>query len=95
MYKVVFIERLAKRALSEINIYNYIIYFFFTKKVIISTFKVNKAFKYLIINNNIFYGFLGSSVGKEYACSHEIQVKSLGWEDALEKEMTNRSSVLA
>ena len=33
----------------------------------------------------VFLGFPGGSVGKESACNVEIWVRSLGWEDALEK----------
>ena len=35
------------------------------------------------------------SVSKESPAMQEIQVQSLGWEDPLEKEMTNYSSILA
>ena len=43
------------------------------------------------------WGFLGSSDGKESACSvgDPTQVQSLGQEDPLEKGMTNHSSILA
>ena len=40
-------------------------------------------------------GFPCSSVGKESAYSAETQVRSLGWEDPLEKEMATHSSILA
>ena len=33
--------------------------------------------------------------GKESACQRSRQVQSLGWEDALEKEMAIHSSILA
>ena len=36
-----------------------------------------------------------SSVGKESACNVGNLGQSLGWEDALEKEMATHSSVLA
>ena len=43
-------------------------------------------------------GFPGGARGKESACQcrrpQEIQVRSLGWEDPLEKEMTTCSSIL-
>ena len=38
-------------------------------------------------------GFPGGSVGKEPM--QEIWVRSLGWEDPLEKEMATHSSILA
>ena len=40
-------------------------------------------------------GFPGGSDGKESACSVGDQVRSLGWEDPLEKEMAAYSSILA
>ena len=48
---------------------------------------------------HLFYkvGFPCSASGKETACQcriKEIQVRSLGWEDLLEKEMTTHSSIL-
>ena len=39
--------------------------------------------------------FEGSSDGKVSACIQETQVRSLGWEDLLEKEMATHSSILA
>ena len=42
--------------------------------------------------------FLGGPVSKESACNTgdtETQVRSLGQEDLLEKEMSNHSSILA
>ena len=39
--------------------------------------------------------FPGGSKGKESACNQETQVRSLGWEDPLEKEMATHSSILA
>ena len=42
-----------------------------------------------------YLGFLGDSDGKESACSVETWVRSLGWEDPLEKEMATHSSILA
>ena len=39
--------------------------------------------------------FPGGSEGKASACSVETQVRSLGWEDPLEKEMATHSSTLA
>ena len=40
-------------------------------------------------------GFHGGSAGKESACSavQETGVRSLGWEDPLEKSMANHSSI--
>ena len=35
------------------------------------------------------------AVGKEYACSAETGVQSLGQEDSLEKRMATHSSILA
>ena len=40
-------------------------------------------------------GFLGGSVGKDSAFNEETQVRSLGWEDPLEKGMETYSSILA
>ena len=40
-------------------------------------------------------GFPGGSDGKASACSEETQVRFLGWEDPLEKEMATQSSRLA
>ena len=43
-------------------------------------------------------GFPGGVSGKEPACQcrrHETQVRSLGWEDPLEKDVATHSSVLA
>ena len=40
-------------------------------------------------------GFFGHSDGKESACNVGDQVRSLGWEDPLEKEMATHSSILA
>ena len=37
----------------------------------------------------------GGSEGKEFACKQETWVRSLGWEDPLEKEMVTPSSSLA
>ena len=42
----------------------------------------------------IFQGFPGGSEGKVSACSVGNQVRSLGWEDPLEKEMATHSSTL-
>ena len=41
------------------------------------------------------FGFPGGSEGKESACNVGDQVRSLGWEDSLEKEMATHSSILA
>ena len=49
-------------------------------------------FKYEIVQ---YAGFPDSSVGKESACNVEALVRSLGWEDPLEKEMATQSSILA
>ena len=40
-------------------------------------------------------GFPGGSEGKASLCDAETQVRSLGWEDPLEKEMATHSSILA
>ena len=40
-------------------------------------------------------GFLGAPVVKNPPAMQEMPVRSLGWEDPLEKEMTTHSSVLA
>ena len=40
-------------------------------------------------------GFPGGSVIKNPSAMQETQVKSLGWEDPLEKEMANHSGILA
>ena len=42
-----------------------------------------------------YMGFPGSSAGKESACNAETWVRSLGWEDPLEKEMATHSRILA
>ena len=39
--------------------------------------------------------FPGDSDSKELACNAEDQIKSLGWEDSLEKGMATHSSMLA
>ena len=39
--------------------------------------------------------FWGGSDGKESACNMETQVRSLGWQDPLEKEMASYSSILS
>ena len=39
--------------------------------------------------------FPAGSDGKEFACNAGDQVRSLGWEDPLEKEMAALSSILA
>ena len=39
--------------------------------------------------------FPGGSEGKESACNVGDQIRSLGWEDSLEKEMATHSSILA
>ena len=44
-------------------------------------------------------GFPGGSVGKKPACNagegRQMRVRSSGWEDPLEKDMANHSSILA
>ena len=40
-------------------------------------------------------GFLGGSDGKESACNEGNQVRSLSWEDLLEKGMATHSRILA
>ena len=44
-----------------------------------------------------YLGFPGGASGKEPACQcrrHEMQVRSLGWEDTLEESMATQSSIL-
>ena len=41
------------------------------------------------------WGFPGGSVVKNPAAMHEMQVRSLGWEDPLEEEKATQSSILA
>ena len=43
----------------------------------------------------VFKGFPGGSEVKASACNVETWVRSLGWEDPLEKEMATYSSILA
>ena len=40
-------------------------------------------------------GFPHSSLGKNLPTMQETQVRSLGWEDLLQKEMATHSSILA
>ena len=40
-------------------------------------------------------GFPGGSVIKNLSAMQETQVKSLGWEDPLEKKMATHSTILA
>ena len=40
-------------------------------------------------------GFPGGSAGKESTCKQETWVRSLGWEDSLEKGKATHSSILA
>ena len=42
-----------------------------------------------------YMGFPHSSVSKDYICSAGDWVRSLGWEDPLEKEMATHSSIIA
>ena len=42
-----------------------------------------------------FWGFPGGSVVKNLPAKQETQVRSLDWEDPLEKEMATHSSTLA
>ena len=51
--------------------------------------------KLALPQHNWSMGFAGGSVGKEMLAIQETQVRSLGWEDLLEKETTNHSSILA
>ena len=43
----------------------------------------------------ILRGIPGDSDGKESACNAGDLIRSLGWEDSLEKEMATHSSILA
>ena len=45
--------------------------------------------------SSLFLGFPSSSAVKNPHAMQEMQVRSLGWEDALKKEMATHSSVLA
>ena len=57
-----------------------------------------KLFVQLFVVENIFPSCLASLVAqmvKHLPAMQETQVRSLGWEDPLEKEMTIRSSILA
>ena len=47
------------------------------------------------VYTNLPMGFPGSSVGKEFPAMQGTQVRSLGGEDPLEKEMATHSGVLA
>ena len=40
-------------------------------------------------------GFPGGSDSEESACNAKSQVRSLGWEDPLEKKVASHSSILA
>ena len=40
-------------------------------------------------------GFPGGSDSEESACNAKSQVRSLGWEDPLEKKVATHSSILA
>ena len=40
-------------------------------------------------------GFPSGSAGKKSACNRETWIRSLGWEDSLEKGMATHSSILA
>ena len=44
---------------------------------------------------HIYMGFLEDSMVKNLPAKQETGVPSLGWEDPLEKEMANHSSILA
>ena len=46
-------------------------------------------------NSYFTMGFPGGSVVKNPPAKQEIRVRSLSWEDTLEKEMTSHSSILA
>ena len=50
-----------------------------------------KEIYYKLLNIINFYGFPGSSAGKESTCN----VGDLGWEDPLEEGMAIHSSILA
>ena len=63
--------------------------------------KVVVEMNIFLFNKLFFFSYLSlssfpcSSVGKESACSAGDRVRSLGWEDPLEKEMATHSSILA
>jgi len=43
----------------------------------------------------VFLGFPSDSAGRESTCNQETWVRSLGWEDPLEKGRATYSSILA
>ena len=56
---------------------------------------VHGIFQARVLALRNFGGFPGSSDGKASACNAETWVRSLVWENPLEKEMATRSSILA
>ena len=50
---------------------------------------------YICIYIYTYMDFPGGSEGKPSACNRETQVRSLGWENLLEKEMATHSSIPA
>ena len=51
--------------------------------------------QFLVLLGEVLLGFPGSSEVKNLHEMQETQVRSLGWEDPLEKEMAAHSSILA
>ena len=49
----------------------------------------------ILTNHLLLFGFLCGSAGKESACNVGDWVRSLSWEDALEKGKVTHSSILA
>ena len=47
------------------------------------------------LSTSVFMGFPGGLVGKEFACNADTWIRSLVWEDPLEKGMATHSSMLA
>ena len=48
----------------------------------------------MILQFTCFMGFPGGSDGKDSSGKQETEVRSLGWEDPLEKDMATHSSIL-
>ena len=49
----------------------------------------------ILLSYDSFLGFIDGSVVKNPPAVQEMQVRSLGWEDSLEKEMATHSSILS
>ena len=57
--------------------------------------EMSQSHKVLYYSTSMMYGVPGGSDGKALACNAGDRVRSLGWEDFLEKEMATHSSILA